>query len=78
MSMYNYTGKSKCEKQRANAKGDKSDRFVPQCEKNGNYRQIQCDKSVGSCWCVDEEGNERPGITVNSEEEKSKCDRVCM
>lgn len=27
--------------------------FVPECDENGNYRFMQCEKSSGSCWCVD-------------------------
>ncbi len=28
-------------------------RFIPQCEKDGNYSRIQCWASTGYCWCVD-------------------------
>ena len=28
-------------------------RFIPQCEKDGNYSRIQCWSSTGYCWCVD-------------------------
>ncbi|CAD5231575.1 unnamed protein product [Bursaphelenchus xylophilus] len=27
--------------------------YVPECDENGNYRFMQCDKTSGSCWCVD-------------------------
>ena len=27
--------------------------FVPQCEADGSFSQIQCHGSTGYCWCVD-------------------------
>lgn len=27
--------------------------FVPECELDGNYKEVQCWGSVGQCWCVD-------------------------
>ncbi|CAD5225139.1 unnamed protein product [Bursaphelenchus okinawaensis] len=27
--------------------------YIPECDENGNYRFMQCDKGSGSCWCVD-------------------------
>lgn len=39
-------------------------RFVPQCEQDGAYSQIQCWSSTGSCWCVDDKGVEVRGTRV--------------
>ena len=33
--------------------------YVPQCELDGSYSQVQCHSSTGYCWCVDEDGKER-------------------
>ena len=27
--------------------------FVPSCERNGSFSQVQCHGSTGFCWCVD-------------------------
>lgn len=35
-------------------------RFEAQCEQEGPYKRVQCDKTSGHCWCVDEYGNEIP------------------
>nr|XP_061802822.1 saxiphilin-like [Nerophis lumbriciformis] len=35
--------------------------FVPQCDDNGHYIPKQCHGSTGHCWCVDSQGQERPG-----------------
>ncbi|XP_053571924.1 thyroglobulin [Bombina bombina] len=38
-----------------------SDTYIPQCTKEGLYRNIQCDKTGLVCWCVSAEGLELPG-----------------
>ncbi|XP_078262824.1 uncharacterized protein nid2a isoform X2 [Rhinoraja longicauda] len=35
--------------------------YIPQCDEEGNYQEMQCHGSTGHCWCVDEEGQEVPG-----------------
>lgn len=37
-----------------------SGRFVPSCNVEGRYIQVQCEKHSGYCWCVDENGREIP------------------
>lgn len=50
---------SECQLKRADAFSSKYiglqpvGRFIPQCEKDGNYSRIQCWGSTGYCWCVD-------------------------
>ncbi|KAM7443673.1 hypothetical protein ABFA07_007562 [Porites harrisoni] len=39
-------------------------RFVPKCEADGSYSQIQCWSSTGYCWCVDKNGDEMVGTRV--------------
>ena len=39
-------------------------RFMPQCEPDGNYSQIQCWASTGYCWCADKDGKEVYGTRV--------------
>ncbi|PFX15746.1 Equistatin [Stylophora pistillata] len=35
-------------------------RPVPLCERDGSFKTTQCNSVTGECWCVDEEGNEKP------------------
>ncbi|KFD63705.1 hypothetical protein M514_06583, partial [Trichuris suis] len=63
--------KSKCQLQRAevlqasrNSNGSKvsiQSAFIPECLGDGRYQPIQCDPFSLSCWCVDQEGLEKPG-----------------
>jgi len=45
--------------------------YIPQCEADGSYSPKQCHGSIGSCWCVNENGVEiegtRQGPTVTTE-----------
>ena len=36
-------------------------RFAPECDREGNYKSMQCHYSTGYCWCVDKYGQELPG-----------------
>ena len=38
--------------------------FSPRCKTNGRYKDIQCFKKTGYCWCVDEFGKEIPGTRI--------------
>uniref|UniRef100_A0A672QS22 Thyroglobulin type-1 domain-containing protein n=1 Tax=Sinocyclocheilus grahami TaxID=75366 RepID=A0A672QS22_SINGR len=33
--------------------------YIPSCDEDGFYRRLQCDKSRGECWCVDQHGGEQ-------------------
>ncbi len=33
--------------------------FVPTCEADGSYTEVQCLPSTGECWCVNEDGGIR-------------------
>ena len=53
-----------CEKQ-AVAALENIDLFMPECDANGAYKQIQCQE--GSCWCVDKKGIEREGTRIEGQ-----------
>ena len=38
--------------------------FVPKCERDGSYSQIQCLNTSRYCWCVDSTGKEIHGTRV--------------
>ena len=38
--------------------------YVPQCNRDGDYDQIQCHGSTGYCWCVDKSGREFKGTKM--------------
>ncbi|XP_068730483.1 thyroglobulin-like isoform X2 [Montipora capricornis] len=68
-----FKGVTKCQLERAKASklGSNSlqpvGRFIPQCEEDGTYSQIQCWASTGYCWCVDAEGREVAGTRMRGE-----------
>ncbi|XP_061909994.1 nidogen-2 [Entelurus aequoreus] len=49
--------------------------FVPQCEANGQYIPLQCHSSTGHCWCVDSQGQERPGTRTSPGTTPTDCDK---
>jgi hypothetical protein len=54
-----------CEQEVANVTGALGE-FVPQCEEDGSYSPMQCWASTGYCWCVDDNGVEIPGTSIQS------------
>ena len=36
-------------------------KFVPRCNKDGSFAEVQCLPATRMCWCVDEHGRERNG-----------------
>ncbi|XP_019716203.1 uncharacterized protein nid2a isoform X6 [Hippocampus comes] len=49
--------------------------YVPQCDANGNYTPQQCHGSTGHCWCVDSQGQERPGTRTPPGATPFDCDK---
>ncbi|XP_067828533.1 testican-2 isoform X1 [Heptranchias perlo] len=47
--------------------------FIPSCDEDGYYRQLQCDAYSGECWCVDPHGGEVTGTRVRGNPD---CDDV--
>jgi hypothetical protein len=56
---------SPCQQEAANATG-LIGAFVPQCEEGGSYSSVQCWFSTGYCWCVNADGIEIPGTSIQS------------
>ncbi|XP_025021113.1 thyroglobulin, partial [Python bivittatus] len=50
-----------------------NDIFVPDCTKDGKYKEIQCNR--GECWCVDLRGKEIPGSRVQGTH--PRCPTMC-
>ena len=46
--------------------------FIPSCNSAGGYERMQCDRSVGECWCVNKMGDELPGTRIRGI--KQYCD----
>jgi len=38
--------------------------FTPKCKSSGRYRDVQCYRQTGYCWCVDDYGKELMGTRV--------------
>ncbi|XP_045557042.1 testican-2 isoform X1 [Salmo salar] len=47
--------------------------YIPSCDEDGYYRQLQCDQSMGECWCVDQHGGEIMGSRIHG---KPDCDEL--
>ncbi|EDO26317.1 predicted protein, partial [Nematostella vectensis] len=45
-------------------------RYVPQCDKDGSFHQVQCHPSTGFCWCV----NTTSGIVVRNTQTRGRPD----
>jgi hypothetical protein len=56
---------SPCQQEAANATG-LIGAFVPQCEEDGSYSSVQCWFSTGYCWCVNADGIEITGTSIQS------------
>ncbi|KAG5677833.1 hypothetical protein PVAND_007556 [Polypedilum vanderplanki] len=63
-----------CIKDRKNALEDKSDTlFLPECTPDGRYMRVQCYRSTGYCWCVNEDtGKPIPGTSLK--DKRPTCD----
>uniref|UniRef100_A0A665TN62 Nidogen 2a (osteonidogen) n=1 Tax=Echeneis naucrates TaxID=173247 RepID=A0A665TN62_ECHNA len=48
--------------------------FAPQCDAEGQYLSRQCHGSSGHCWCVDSNGQERPGTRTSPGTPSVDCD----
>jgi hypothetical protein len=69
-----HTGLTKCQSLRNEALGigktgnasvmPLAGRYVPQCNTDGKFQQIQCYGSTGYCWCVDSYGSPVLGTIV--------------
>ncbi|XP_051508189.1 testican-2-like [Myxocyprinus asiaticus] len=53
----------------------KPDTYIPSCDEDGFFRKLQCDKSKGECWCVDQHGGELMGSRIHGNPD---CDEVVM
>jgi len=52
--------------------------FVPRCQDDGSYYEVQCFPSTGQCWCVDINGNERWGTLMQGRPDCSVNVTTCQ
>lgn len=65
ISIFNCSGlATKCEYLQRKAENGFIGSFVPECDEKGRFLTVQCWKTVGQCWCVDNEGRELEGTRV--------------
>jgi len=49
--------------------------YIPECTADGRYQKVQCYRSTGYCWCVNEDsGNTIPGTSVK--DNHPQCDSL--
>lgn len=41
--------------------------FSPECNQDGSFKTVQCQKSTGYCWCVDRQGSEIWGTRIRGQ-----------
>ncbi|VDO97035.1 unnamed protein product [Soboliphyme baturini] len=47
---------------------------IPSCQNNGRYHPLQCDYSIGQCWCVDtQDGTEINNTRVGKNQKLPNC-----
>ncbi|XP_045178464.2 SPARC-related modular calcium-binding protein 1-like isoform X3 [Mercenaria mercenaria] len=56
---------TKCFQERGEAqnsvvKGDATNVFIPECNSDGTYADVQCHSASGFCWCVESDGKPFP------------------
>ncbi|XP_073488945.1 thyroglobulin [Aquarana catesbeiana] len=49
--------------------------YIPQCKNSGEYEDVQCDRQLGECWCVDNEGMEIYGTRQIGQ--PTRCPKRC-
>ncbi|XP_068135044.1 WAP four-disulfide core domain protein 8-like [Hyperolius riggenbachi] len=68
-------GLTKCQKEHQEAMGSNAvGRFVPDCDKDGNYKPLQCSSSSGYCWCVTSDGEKVPGTDTRPGRPEPNCE----
>lgn len=81
------TAETGCLSDRATALDDQHSRsdyvYVPECTSDGRYQRVQCYKSAGYCWCVNEDTGKniagtsvkdrRPDCAVNTTRPMKGC-----
>lgn len=53
--------------------GPIDDEFIPQCDSNGQFHNVQCHEAIDACWCSDKNGNEIAGTRIKGMHHKPKC-----
>ncbi|XP_060072241.1 SPARC-related modular calcium-binding protein 1-like isoform X2 [Ylistrum balloti] len=47
--------------------------FIPECEQDGSYAEIQCHAATGYCWCVTNDGKPIAGTSISGK--RAPCKR---
>lgn len=78
--MFDDDDEQNCEQQRLKALKTSNETgipvFVPVCQPDGSYVQVQCFYGTGYCWCVNDEGKPVPGSSIKYERPKCRRRRV--
>ncbi|XP_072896329.1 SPARC-related modular calcium-binding protein 1 isoform X4 [Hemitrygon akajei] len=66
------TGPTKCRTERAQqaqeqAKKPQEPVFIPECNEDGSFAQVQCHTFTGYCWCVTPDGKPVSGSSVKNQ-----------
>ncbi|XP_067335274.1 SPARC-related modular calcium-binding protein 1 isoform X2 [Channa argus] len=61
-------GQSKCrvERNQALEQARKPQEFIPECNEDGTFAQVQCHTLTGYCWCVTSDGKPVSGSSVQN------------
>ncbi|XP_060563305.1 SPARC-related modular calcium-binding protein 1-like isoform X14 [Ruditapes philippinarum] len=67
---------TKCFQEREEAmtsvsKGDVKNVFIPECNADGTYAEVQCHSASGFCWCVESDG--KPFPRTSTKDDRPNC-----
>uniref|UniRef100_A0A8C4Z1D6 SPARC related modular calcium binding 1 n=1 Tax=Gadus morhua TaxID=8049 RepID=A0A8C4Z1D6_GADMO len=75
-------GQSKCRMERSQALGQahrpQESMFVPECNEDGSFAQVQCHTLTGYCWCATTDGKPVSGSSVQNKTPVCSGTRGCM
>jgi hypothetical protein len=67
---------TKCFQEREEAmtsvsKGDVKNVFIPECNADGTFAEVQCHSASGFCWCVESDG--KPYPRTSTKDDRPNC-----
>ena len=62
------TTKCQLERYQAESEPQREDAYIPVCQPDGSFAQVQCHQATGYCWCVTADGKPVAGSSLKGEQ----------